>query len=630
MKNTQKENGIASSKILDALRYVLTHRYLPVVLAILAMTLTAPSLWRGWVGDDLIHRTTLLSSSLPASLRELFTFLDPNRNTQLMDLGTIPWWTLDTVRTSFFRPVTVLTLWLDYQLWPNSPELMHAHSILWYGGICALATLFYRRFIGRGWTAGLAAFLFAVDYAHTSPVASLAARNVLLALFFGLLALLAHDRWRREGWRAGAVLGPLWLALAMLSAEAGVATAAYLAAYAVFLDRGTWRQRLGRLLPYAAIVGVWRLVYQYLGYGAWGSGFYVDPGRETVRFATGVLERGPVFLLGQWGGIDPGLYTLLSVRATRVFWPIALLFIAVVVIVLVPLLRKNRVARFWGLGMVLAVVPACAISVPNGRLLAFVGLGAMGLMAQFIGGLLDRSGWLPVHRAWRVPAWTLCFLLIGLHTIFSPIQLAITPAVQDPFFHSVTDLGPLPEAEHQDVIIVNAPSPGHFIYVPGLRSVLGQPVPAHMRVLAPGCSSVYVTRIDAHTVVVRPEHGYLIPPGTAGAVENQVSLPPVHLAYGYQHGDAFFRSGDFPMTVGQRIELTGMSAEVITLTDDGRPSEARIRFARSLEDPSMAWLQWDWEKNTYVPFVPPAVGEKVRVPGPSSSIIAGLGHWMDD
>jgi hypothetical protein len=303
------------------------------------------------------------------------------------------------------------------------------------------------------------------------------------------------------------------------------------------------------------------------------------------------------------------------------------LFIAVVVIALAPLLRKNRVARFWGLGMVLAVVPACAISVPSGRLLAFVGLGAMGLVAQFIGGLFDRSGWLPVHRVWRIPAWILCLILIGFHAILSPIQLTITPAVQDPFFHSVTDLGPLPEAEHQDVVIVNAPSPGHFIYVPGLRSVLSQPVPAHMRILAPGCSSVYVTRIDAHTVLVRPEHGYLIPPGTAGATEKQDALPPVHLAYGYQHGDAFFRSGAFPMTLGQRIELTGMSAEVIALTDDGRPSEARMRFTRPLEDQSLAWLQWDWGKSAYVPFILPATGETVRVPGPSSNIVAGLGRW---
>ena len=621
---------MTNSKVRGILRCILTHQYLPVILAILVMTLTAPALWRGLEGDDLIHRMTLLSSSLPASLRRLFVFLDPEVNAQLMDLGTVPWWTLETARVSFFRPVTVLTLWLDYQLWPSSPALMHAQSILWYGGVCALAALFYRRFIGRAWAAGLAAYLFAVDYARWSSVRSLAARNVLLALLFGLLTLVAHDRWRREGRRAGALLGPLWLALAVLSAEAGVATVAYLAAYAVFVDRGTWRQRLGCLIPYAAVVAIWRLVYQNLGYGAFGSGFYVDPGREPLRFAAAVLERGPLLLLGQWLGIDPAPYAMLSADARRVVWPIILLFVGVVLIVLAPLLRKNRAARFWGMGMVLAVVPACAMSVPTGRLLAFVGLGTMGLVAQFIGGLYDRSDWRPVHRAWRVPAWILCFILIGVHAILSPLLLTVSLSAQDPFSQSVTDLGPLPKAKRQDVIVVNAPSPGHSIYVPGLRSVRRQPVPARYRVLAPGYSSVYVTRIDAETVVVRPVNGYLPPPGTAAPTENQGSLRPVDLAYGYQHGDALFRSDVFRMTLGQRIELTGMSAEVLALTDDGRPSEARIRFARRLEDPSLAWLQWDWGESAYVPFAPPAVGETVQIPGPSSDSLTKWIHLLLD
>ena len=84
------------------------------------------------------------------------------------------------------------------------------------------------------------------------------------------------------------------------------------------------------------------------------------------------------------------------------------------------------------------------------------------------------------------------------------------------------------------------------------------------------------------------------------------------------------------MTLGQRIELTGMSAEVITLTDDGRPSEARIRFAKPLEDPSLAWSRWDWGTSAYVPFVPPAVGETVQVPGPSpDSLIVWLYLLLD-
>jgi hypothetical protein len=534
------------------------------------------------------------------------------------DLGTMPWWSLDQLRISFFRPLSVLTHWLDYQLWPDSGVLMHAQSILWYGGVCALAALVYRRLIGLTWAAGLAAFLFAVDIVHLGSVAWLANRNVLIALFFCLLTLLAHDRWRREGWRAGISLALLSLVLALLSAEAAVAIGAYLVSHAIFLDRGAWRQRAACLVPYAAAVSIWRLIYQRLGYGAWGSGFYVDPVREPVRFAVAVLERGPVLLLGQWIGQVPLWHNLLSAPASRAVWLFALVFATLIGIALAPLIRRDHVARFWSAGMVLAVVPTCAINLLSGRLLLFVGLGAMGLMAQFIAGLFDRCEWVSPHRAWGVLARGSCLLLIGLHAVLSPILLPIMvgiPSVLQRMIAQVTDIGPLPGTAQQDVVIVNAPSPFHFIYVPGIRVTRNQTMPAHIRILAPGYFSVTVTRLDSHTVEVRPEHGYLSPAGAAMR-EDVHTWPPLHVAYMYQHLDKFFRSDAFPMALGQQVELTGMRVEVVSLTDDGRPLGVRSRFTLSLEHPSLEWLQWDWETGSYVPFVPPMVGSTVRIPGP--------------
>jgi hypothetical protein len=598
------------------LRAVLTSRYWPLIVLALGIAFAAPTLWAGWgVEDDVMHRAKLLSASLPEALTGLYVFLDPNGSTQLVGLDTVPWWALDAVRVSFFRPLAALTLWLDYQLWPNSAVLMHAHSALWYGGACALATLLYRRVMGRTLVGGLAAFLFAVCATHLNCVVSLAARNAVLALFFGLLTLVFHDRWRRGGWRAGGAFALLGLALALLSAEAGLATTAYLGAYALCLERGRWYRRLGSLVPYGIVVVAWRAAYQVMGYGAWGSGFYLDPLRDPLRFAAAVLERGPVLLMSLWSLPDPGIYAILSVWAGRVFWLAAVLFMAFVGAMLFPLLRKNRAARFWGLGMLLAVIPACAISMPTGRLLVFVSVGAMGLMAQFIGGLLERSAWLPAHGAWRVPATALTVFLVGLHAVVFPALLPCVQTFMEPFVSTVTDLGPLPGVEDQQVVIVNVPSPGQLIYVPSLREVREQPAPARIRMLSPGSFAVDVTRVDAYTLVIRPERGYLAPTGM-GAAENQTVLPLLHSAYGYQRGDDFFRGDGFSLALGQSVDLDGMRAEVISLTGDGRPAEARIRFAVPLDDPSLVWLQWDWGTQTYVPFSPPSVGETAHISGP--------------
>ena len=67
---------------------------------------------------------------------EQFRFLHPSVNADLMDQGIIPWWSVADVRITFFRPLSTLTHWLDFQLWPESHEMMHVHSLLWYGGLC--------------------------------------------------------------------------------------------------------------------------------------------------------------------------------------------------------------------------------------------------------------------------------------------------------------------------------------------------------------------------------------------------------------------------------------------------------------------------------------------------------------
>ena len=86
---------------------------------------------------------------------------------------------------------------------------MHLHSVLLYGAVIWVMTRVYRKIIGSGWVAGLAALLFAIDYAHILPVGFIANRNTLIGALFGGIALLAHVLWRQEGWRIGAVIGPL-------------------------------------------------------------------------------------------------------------------------------------------------------------------------------------------------------------------------------------------------------------------------------------------------------------------------------------------------------------------------------------------------------------------------------------
>ncbi len=549
--------------------------------AVLAAVLSLPSLWSGWALDDLIHRTFLLDGSrFPW---DLYGFLkgDPEENRALITAGSLPWWALEDLQVSFFRPFTSLTFWLDYRLWPNHPALMHAHSVLWLAGCVGVAGLLYRRFMGPGPAAVTAVLLFAVDDAHTAPVGWLANRNALPAFFFGALAILAHDRWRRDGWRGGRWMSPVLLLAAVCSAEAGVAALGYLLAYVVVVERAPWVRRPATVgLHFAVLVG-WRVVYSLLGHGTWGSGFYTDPGSEPLRFGVAVLTRAPILLLTQWVLPPMSFDGFMAMFGPHWGWTAGgVVAMVVLATVLLPVVRDAPMARFWALGMLLALPPVCA-TIPMSRLLMFVGLGAMALLAQFLTAVFSRtSPW----RSW--PRRVTAVLLVLIHGLAAPVALAlqtrhlIPPEVRPLLFIDT----PMDAAvTRQKVVVVSAPSVFHARHSTLMWAMADQPVPREMLFVCPSWAGVHLSRPDRRTLVVRPDGGYL-------------RRPLDHL----------FRAPYRAMPVGTQVRLRECSVEITDLTADGRPAEATFHFDHELEHDSLRWLQW--QDGSYQPFTPPAVG----------------------
>jgi hypothetical protein len=477
---------------------------------------------------------------------------------------------------------------------------MHAQSLAWFFGFVFAAATLYRRIMGPTIVAGLAALLFALDDAHATPAGWLAGRNTLLAAFLGIVALLAHDRWRRDGWRIGAIAGPAAFLASLLSGEMGVATLAYVVPYALWIDPAPWKRRLAATAPYLLVVIVWRVTWAALGYGVYGVAAYVDPLTQPLRFARVVLETGPIMLMGQWA-LPPSdfyiLYDTFAAGLSRVVWTVAAGFVVLAAAIMLPWLRRDRIARVWACGMGLSLLPVCAsTNFPMDRLLLFVGLGAMGLLAQFLAFVGEHRRQLVAGTAGlprKIPAQILAVLFVVIHLILAPasfIVRAATPAGPRSFTQQFYVNTPFDaQIEQQDLVVINAPSAGIVGMMPVLRALDGQPIPLHTRMLGPSLASIEISRPDARTLVLRPDGGWM--------------------AWAY---DQLVRGSDYPLALHELIELTGTSVEVSALTPDGRPAEAVFRFDRPLEDQSLRWLQW--KDRQFIPFAPPAVGNTVRLP----------------
>ncbi|MHC4169389.1 MAG: hypothetical protein ACYSWQ_20775, partial [Planctomycetota bacterium] len=367
--------------------------------------------------------------------------------------------------------------------------------------------------------------------------------------------------------------------------------------YALIIDHGSRIRRIASLAPSFVVIVGWRMIYNSLGYGAADSGFVIDPGREPMRYMQAVLERAPVLFAAQWGPTPAELVSAFSGYAGRCYLLVAVLFLVLIVVAFLPLLRKNRVARYWFVATI----------------------GAFGVMAQFIGGLFAKQDWVPGYRFWRVPAWMICATLIFIHVGFTAVSRARTPRMTSFFFekfYSTVEVDPSVDLTDKTLVVVNAPNPFLFLGMPALRAYENEPLPDRTRVLAPGFGPLKFTRTGEKTLLVEAQAGNIM-----SVDKSRRDFKP-HFAYFCAHFNSLFRPHDMPFEVGQKTELTGMSAEVVAVDADGQPTKVLFDFAVSLDNPALVWFQWTWKNGlgSYSKFEIPAIGEESQTNGPFGDI----------
>ncbi len=593
-------NSIMDREQKSRIQFFLQHKFLPVIIACLSIILVLPSLKVGWHGDDWYMRMKFfdkfpIAGEDNASLFGLFSFItgDPDLTNLYMQIGLLPWWTYQKLKIQFLRPITELFHALDYWLWPDSAEMMHLHSILWLGALVFVVAILYRRFLGVGWAAGLAIILYVIDDAHSIPVAWLANRNSLIATFFGVLSLIMHDKWRRENWKPGAIIGPLCLAIGLLSSEFASGVCAYLFAYAVVFEKKELKTKIFSLIPYIIVGFIWWMLYKSTGFGAYGSGLYIDPGQEPLQWIVAIIERAPILLLGQLGYLPP-FYMFFLPEQLQKIWVFAIIFIFFVFLLMIPMIRRNITSRFWVIGMLFALLPVCA-TIPDTRLLLFVSLGGMGVISQFFYHWFKKSGWLRDRLYKNVLARIFLALFVIIHLIIAPLLMQkiirFDQYLPNPntINHSITYYVFTPDSENEILVCINPVSSFLVQNIRILRQENGLPVHMWTRSLADCNQPISVTRVDEKTLVLQPKNGFIF------------SMP-----------DKMVRGSSHPMKVSEKVVLYGMTAEVLSITEDNRPEKVKFTFDVPLEDKQLKFVEWRYDM--FVEFQLPAIGTTVILP----------------
>lgn len=558
-----------------------------------AAALVLPTLGLGYFADDYVHLGALEGLPTPQTKFDLFRFApgDPEEIRPWITQGPYPWWTLPEVKLRFWRPLSSGLAVLEHAVFGLNPVWMHLHSVLWYLAAVLVVAGLYRRTLA-GAAAGLAALIWAVDPGHFLPVAWIANRNALIAATPALLGVLLHLEWRERGRRWALPAALACFALGLAGGETALGALAYVAAYELVAGPGDRMRRVRSLLPVTLLLVAYVVNYRLSGYGAYGSGTYIDPSRDPAAFLLAAPGRILALLAGKLTLLLAADYWIAAAELQGVLIAGG----ALATTVLVLLLRaawsrldaeEQRHASWLGLGALLALVPV-ASTFPSNRLFLVPGVGVGALLA-----LLMREGWRAAPTApalLRRSAAPLAALHLGLASF---AWLAVHPIgyrLLEEFDSAV-----------RPKVLADVDLSGRHVVTLAVPGALTAMYPMIVRALERGD----LPR-SFHPLSLAPRDLALTRTG-----ERTFDLAVIGGRFGESVFEQLVRSADHPMRDEEVIALAGATVTVREV-DGAWPARITYESERSLDDEANLFLSW--EEGEYRRFRFPPVGERVVLP----------------
>lgn len=572
-----------------------------------AALLCLPSLAVGFLMDDFLFLRHLDAGEQGSQIPwwDLYVLVGPGEAAQraARATGIVPWWASPDLRIAFLRPLSSGLLAAERGLFGDRAWLFHLDAVVAYLGLVAACWSLYRRTLTAP-VAALALFIFAVDDAHAMPIGWLANRHAVLSWLGVTLGLVAHVRWREDGWTPGSVLAPVGLIAGLAAGESAVGGLGYLFAYEAIAGRGTFARRATALLPAAGVAILYIALYVALERGTSGSELYLHPLRQPAAFAAALPGRAAGLLAGGLLGIPVVLWVAVA-SARPVLIGLGLVGVTFVAWVLRAGWERiepgdRRSIAWLGTGALLSLAPVTA-TFPLDRLLLGTGIGLAPILAVAI--RLGRSAW---RREWNGPG-RLATAALGrwlslVHVILAPLFLLAMLSGQVALGQQTRAIALEAELDeagpNSDVVVVWAPDFDTGMYVPAVRQVLGHPPPRSFFTLSVVWHDVQVTRPDANTLEIEVRDGHFLSNLYEELFRRRDQPLPPHIAN---------PEGPFDVEVVAR--------------DGDRPTRIAFRFRRSLDAPGTVFLVW--KDGRLRRFEPPPVGESVDVAFEPATGLAG-------
>lgn len=539
------------------------------LITLAALLLRLPGLLSDLHSDDYVQ-SAMLGSVFPAERSRLALYDFGGRTAEdrqrLRDVGWFAWWSSPELELAMFRPLSSALVSVDHAVARRSPWLRHIHSAVFLGLLLSGAAALLRTVLPLR-AALLGLVVLAADPSLSVPLSWLANRGALVAGAFGVWAMYAYVRWRRSSQRWAGLAAACGFGLAVSAAESAWAFAGYFVALEWIAGRGTLRERLRGL---AIVLGPSLALFAcatWLGFGVAGSGLYVSPISDPVRYLEACIERVPLLAAeAMWAA--PANW---SPRATDWIWGLGAAGLALAVLGASTLWRDaSRELRALGAGALLAL-PLLAGALPEARLLIPVAIGMAAWVAFALSSLLRSvlgSG--SIRR--RALAAVLLLSLCAVHLGAKPLRaFAAAAAIREKAqAHKRWALAPALDdmaTVRQQWFVICANDFTTASILPFLRWFHGRPVPAAYRVLSTAPHAHELRRVDSHAIELTV---------LGSAVEGRFA-------------GSLWRPRSAPLRAGDEIVSRGLRVRVLK-TFRGNPVRVRFGFEVAADHPSHVFL----------------------------------------
>lgn len=596
-------------------------RYSIILLMLLAIALHAASALVGhFYADDFIQRayaigssalsqqgllTGIESNNVLSFVKNQFNFFDPaTSNYQaLKEFGILPWWSEDGITLHFFRPLASLTHFIEYQLYPDSPRIMHLFDLAWYAlGLLALYKLYQRLELPKT-IITLALLLFILNINMFHVITWIASRSMLMVVASGVFCLYCYHRGVKE-------ITWYWLSLAALafclfSAEASLAICAYLAAYFFTVDERPWLQRIKAMLPLALLSLAWLIAYQLLGFGAKGGDFYLDPGADATAFLQHALHRLPASFFELASGT-----ALLSGQIRPDIRSFHLAFaglpaLAFITYLLWPQLKQNKVLRFFLLGSVLSLIPGLTI-VLSPRIMILPSIGFSVVLAYLLTGSASgiKKWLLGLSKAYIALFHIIAALLLALIMNWQSYNAAIKQDTP----HGYVDLG-IEDFADKHIIALNSLQPFWFAFIAHQLDYNQQELPQSIRLLSSNFHTVTIRRLSESSFSLEGKPFLQYDKESLLNLSEQVHGHHLYLTWELM---GIFRSSKHPWFEGQQFNFADMDITVEKLHQN-KPQRLHIQLHKDIDQ--YRFIFQDSESQNFLPMPELQQGESFAVNG---------------